>query len=89
MKLPDGPKTPHWLQKIQYITDPLGYLDSAYQRYGDIFTLPMTRGEDKELMVLISNPQGIQWIFDGTIRWCAHGCKGEASSKSASSGDEF
>ena len=63
MKLPDGPKTPHWLQKIQYITDPLGYLDSAYQRYGDICTLPMTRGKDKELMVLISNPQGIQEIF--------------------------
>lgn len=37
MKVPDAPKTPHWLQKIQYLTDPLSYMESAYQRYGDIF----------------------------------------------------
>lgn len=31
-QLPTGPKTPNWLQKIEYILDPLGYLDRSYQR---------------------------------------------------------
>ena len=50
-KLPNGPKTPHWLQKIQYLTDPLGYMDSAYQRYGDIFNAPVI-GNFKRLLLV-------------------------------------
>ena len=61
MKLPDGPKTPDWLQKIQYITDPLGYMDSAYQRYGDIFNAPVI-GNFKQLL-LVSDPHGLQQLL--------------------------
>ena len=60
-KLPNGPKTPHWLQKIQYLTDPLGYMDSAYQRYGDIFNAPVI-GNFKRLL-LVSDPEGLQQLF--------------------------
>ena len=61
MKLPDGPKAPDLLQKIQYITDPLGYMDSAYQRYGDIFNAPVM-GNFKQLL-LVSDPQGLQQLL--------------------------
>ena len=60
-KLPNGPKTPDWLQKIQYIIDPLGYMDSAYQRYGDIFNAPII-GNFKQLL-LVSEPEGLQQLF--------------------------
>ncbi len=60
-KLPNGPKTPDWLQKIQYITDPLGYMDSAYQRYGDLFNAPII-GNFKRLL-LVSDPEGLQQLF--------------------------
>ena len=61
MKVPDGPKTPHWLQKIQYLTAPLDYLESAYQLYGDIFKAPII-GNYKQLL-LISHPKGLQQLF--------------------------
>ena len=60
-KLPNGPKTPDWLQKIQYLTNPLGYMDSAYQRYGDIFNAPVI-GNFKRLL-LVSDPEGLQQLF--------------------------
>ena len=61
MKVPDGPQTPHWLQKIQYLTDPLGYMESAYQRYGDIFNAPII-GNFQQLL-LVSHPKGLQQLF--------------------------
>ena len=60
MKLPDGPKTPPWLQLIQWIADALGYMETSFQDYGDVFTVRMGylfQG------VFISNPQLIQTIF--------------------------
>ncbi len=62
-QLPQGPHTLSWRQKIQRVVKPLEFLETYAQRYGDIFTLPVALGEDKDLMVLISNPQGIQEIF--------------------------
>ncbi len=61
MKLPDGSKTPPWLQKIHYLTDPLGYMDSAYQRYGDIFNAPVIGNYER--LLLVSDPQGLQQLF--------------------------
>lgn len=54
-QLPDGPQTLSGLQKIQRVVKPLQFLETYAQHYGDIFTFPMARGEDKNLMVLISN----------------------------------
>ena len=61
MKLLDGPQTPHWLQKIQYIVNPIGYMESAYQRYGEIFNAPII-GNFKQLL-LVSDPEGLQQLF--------------------------
>lgn len=61
MKLPPGPKTPPLVQMLQWITDPLSYMENATQRYGDIFT----SGSSWNLkpIVFVSNPQAIQKIF--------------------------
>ena len=61
MKLPDGPKTPPWLQLIQWIADPLGYMETSFQGYGDVFTVRF--GRVFPPLVFVSNPQAIQEIF--------------------------
>ncbi len=60
MKLPDGPKIPALLQLIQWIANPLDYLDDCAKSYGDIFTLKLSGFRP---FVFINNPQGIQEIF--------------------------
>jgi len=61
LKLPDGPQTHPWLQTIQWLTDPIGYMESCAKRYGDIFTLRI--GPVFTPQVFISNPQAIQEVF--------------------------
>ncbi|MBE9128503.1 cytochrome P450 [Coleofasciculus sp. LEGE 07081] len=61
MKIPDGPKTPPWLQKIQWTVDSLSFMDAAVQRYGDIFNAPVIGNTNTVL--LVSNPQALQQIF--------------------------
>ncbi|MBD1936252.1 cytochrome P450 [Microcoleus sp. FACHB-68] len=60
MKLPNIVDTPPLLQLVQWITDPLGYMDANVERYGDIFTARL--GKSKTI-VFASNPQAIQEIF--------------------------
>ncbi|MGK7914252.1 MAG: cytochrome P450 [Prochloraceae cyanobacterium] len=60
MKLPDGPKTLPLLQLFQWIADPLNYMETCSQRYGDVFTVRLSRVLQG---VFISNPQLIQAIF--------------------------
>lgn len=60
MKLPDGPQQPPMLQLCQWIADPLSYLDTCAQRYGDTFTLRLANFEP---IVFLSHPQAIQEIF--------------------------
>lgn len=61
IKLPDSPKDSPWLQKIQYLTDPIGYLEKNYQRYGDIFNAPIFG--DSEQQLLVSHPQGLKELL--------------------------
>ena len=63
MKPPDGPKSPSLVQLIQWIADPIGYMETAAQRYGDIFTAQV--GFDLNPHVFVSNPQAIGQIFTG------------------------
>ncbi len=58
MKLPDGPKTPTLLETIQWIGDPLGYMEACKEKYGDIFTLGFRASQGPKVMV--SHPQAIQ-----------------------------
>lgn len=60
MTLPDGPKTPRYVQLIQWIADPLGYMNNCAKQYGEIFT---TRWNKLNPLVMISNPEGIQQIL--------------------------
>ena len=60
MTLPDGPKTLSFLQLIQWVTDPIGYMEANAQRYGEIFTATMDKFDP---MVFVSNPQAIQKIL--------------------------
>ena len=52
-------KKPAFLDKIQYILDSLGYLDKAYERYGENFKAPIIENN----LFLISNPETLQQIF--------------------------
>ncbi|MBE9126998.1 MULTISPECIES: cytochrome P450 [unclassified Coleofasciculus] len=60
MKLPDGPKSSPTMQLIRWIADPLAFLDSCAERYGDTFTLNLRNFEP---LVFLSHPQAIQEIF--------------------------
>jgi len=59
-KLLDGPKDARFVQTVRGILNPLYYLDSNYQRYGDIF---LSQSSIFPPQVIISNPQAIQEIF--------------------------
>lgn len=60
MKLPDGPKTPRFLQLVQWIARPLELMESCARRYGDCFTLQLSGYAP---IVFISSPQAIHSIF--------------------------
>ncbi|NEP09301.1 MAG: hypothetical protein F6K14_03480 [Symploca sp. SIO2C1] len=61
MKLPDGSQTPHWLQKINYATNPLNYMEINYQRYGSIFNAPVIRNFKQ--LLFVSEPKALQQLF--------------------------
>ncbi|GBF79612.1 cytochrome P450 [Aphanothece sacrum] len=59
-KLPNGPKTPALLQLIQWISDPLNYLETNAKQYGDMFTANMTGFPP---FVMVSHPQAVRELF--------------------------
>ncbi|NMG08654.1 cytochrome P450 [Brasilonema sp. UFV-L1] len=59
MQLPPGPKTPPFLQLIQWISHPLDYLEKSAQLYGDCFTVRWGNFE----AVLLGSPQAFQELF--------------------------
>jgi cytochrome P450 family 110 len=61
MTLPEGPKAHPLMQLFAWIADPLDYLDRCSKSYGDVFTLRIAGFEP---LVVISNLQGIQEIFN-------------------------
>src|SRR4028119_89654 len=63
MKKLNGPKSPPLVQMLQWIADPIGYMETAAQRYGDIFTTQV--GWTLGPHVFVSNPQAIGQIFMG------------------------
>lgn len=62
MKLPDGPKTPRLLQNINFVTDPLGYMEDNAKRYGDIFTTKAFAFHSNDSL-MISNPEALKQIL--------------------------
>jgi cytochrome P450 len=61
MTLPNGPKTPPFVQLIQWIGDPLTYMDKCAKQYGDIFTAQVTNGGP---WVMIDHPQAVQEMLN-------------------------
>lgn len=61
MKLPAGPTTLPLIQLIQWIADPLSYLETCAKRYGDNFTARL--GSAFSPVVFLSAPQAIQAVF--------------------------
>ncbi|MBW4594741.1 MAG: cytochrome P450 [Brasilonema angustatum HA4187-MV1] len=61
MNLPNPVKTPSFLQKIQWVADPVGYMESAVQEYPDIFTAKVVGFGDT--VVFVQHPQTIQEIL--------------------------
>jgi cytochrome P450 len=59
-QLPNGPQQPRILQLMQWIANPLRYLDTCAGEYGDVFTL---RPASFNPLVFLSHPQAIQEIF--------------------------
>ncbi len=58
MKLPNGPQTPMIVQMLQWIFNPMSYMEASAKRYGDIFTLRLNMP-----VVFVSNPQALQQIL--------------------------
>ena len=60
MRLPDGPKNPPFLQRLQWIVRPLETLDARSQKYGDPFRV---RSNKLTSILYFSSPQALQTIF--------------------------
>ncbi|MBW4632378.1 MAG: cytochrome P450 [Iphinoe sp. HA4291-MV1] len=61
MKLPNPLKTASFLQRIQWVTDPVGYMESAVQQYPDLFSTTILGS--KPPLVFVQHPQAIQEIL--------------------------
>ena len=62
MKLPAGPKTPQLLQSTNFIKDPIGYMETNAERYGDIFTTKAFSFHSHQTL-MVSNPQALKQIL--------------------------
>lgn len=60
-KLPDGPRSPKWLQKLHYTFQPLDYMAKAGAQYGDVFNAPVI-GKHPAIL-FVSHPVGLQTLF--------------------------
>ncbi|WP_138500691.1 cytochrome P450 [Nostoc sp. PA-18-2419] len=69
MKLPDGPKTSPRSLADEFKTNPLGFMDTMGDRYGDIFTIMA----GSTPLVIVSNPEGIKQIFTSAKEITASG----------------
>jgi cytochrome P450 len=61
MKQVNGPKTLPFLQQVQWVSQPLTYMDTCFQRYGDIFNTGIVNKPNE--LVFVSHPQGIQELL--------------------------
>jgi cytochrome P450 family 110 len=60
--IPDGPKTPRLLQNLNFVTDPIGYMETNAQRYGDIFTSKAFAFHEHPSLI-VSNPEALKQIL--------------------------
>ena len=72
MKLLDGPKTLPLVQMYNWIVDPLSYMETNAQRYGDVIKAQFVNFPP---FILIANPQMVQEVFsnDNKLFDCGKG----------------
>ncbi|BAY31191.1 cytochrome P450 [Nostoc carneum NIES-2107] len=58
MKLPNGPKSPAFIQTLKWIFQPMQFMEACAKQYGDIFTMQLNPP-----VVFVSNPQALQQIL--------------------------
>ncbi|MFQ4144514.1 cytochrome P450 [Chlorogloeopsis sp. ULAP02] len=61
MQLPNTLNTPSFLQKLHWVADPVGYMESAAQKYPDLFTAEIIGFGDT--VVFVQHPKAIQEIL--------------------------
>jgi cytochrome P450 family 110 len=61
MKVINGPKTPIFFQRVQWILDPVNYMEKSSDRDRDLFMARVVGFGDN--VVFVSHPQGIQQIL--------------------------
>ncbi|MEA5582391.1 cytochrome P450 [Nodularia harveyana UHCC-0300] len=61
MPAPHSLKTPYFLQQLQWVADPVGYMEKAVQQYPDIFTANVVGFGNN--LVFVNDSQGIQEIL--------------------------
>lgn len=61
MQLPNLIQTPTFIQRLQWVVDPVGYMENAVQQYPDIFTASIIGFGNS--MVFVNHPQGVQEIL--------------------------
>jgi cytochrome P450 len=61
MKTIASSKTPDFLQKLQWILNPTGYLESNHSRYPDLFRAKGIGFGDN--VILTSNPEILQYVL--------------------------
>ena len=64
-------QSPAPLQLIQWIADPVGYMKTASERYGDVFTAKI--GLNVGDLVFINHPEGIQQLLSQDRQFSARG----------------
>ena len=61
MSTPNRLKTPAFLQQLQWVADPVGYMEKAAQQYPDIFTAQVVGFGNN--LVFVNHPQAMQEIL--------------------------
>lgn len=54
-------KAPKWLQELQWVGDPIGFMEAAAQQHPDIFTAKVVGFGDT--LTFVNHPQGIQELL--------------------------
>ncbi|MBW4684085.1 MAG: cytochrome P450 [Komarekiella atlantica HA4396-MV6] len=61
MQLPNTLQTPSFFQKLHWVADPIGYMESAAQKYPDLFTAEIIGFGDTA--VFVQHPKALQEIL--------------------------
>ncbi|MGL5081025.1 MAG: cytochrome P450 [Microcoleaceae cyanobacterium] len=68
------PKTPELAQTLQWVFNPLGYMETNFQRFGDFFQAEVSP-VNPEPLIFVNHPEAMQYLFthDNTAEMTAPG----------------